>query len=104
MRSWAGWWWEQDLFKRPPDSGYRGVGYDFITVETKEERGGEPEISYTLDTKRARSEVRGQRTQSALLRDLVATASSDQNRDQQIGHTLFNLLIPPSSKHTWQQR
>jgi tetratricopeptide (TPR) repeat protein len=80
--------------QRPPDSGYRGVGYDFITVETKEERGGEPEISYTLDTKRARSEVRGQRTQSALLRDLVATASSDQNRDQQIGHTLFNLLIP----------
>ncbi len=80
--------------QRPPDSGYRGVGYDFINVETKEERGGEPEISFTLDTKRARSEVRGQRTQSALLRDLVATASSDQNRDQQIGRTLFNLLIP----------
>ena len=80
--------------QRPPDSGYRGVGYDFITIETKQEKGGEPQISYTLDTKRARSEVRGQRTQSALLRDLVATASSDQNRDQQIGRTLFNLLIP----------
>ena len=38
--------------------------------------------------------MRGQRTQSALLRDLVATASNDQNRDQQIGRTLFNLLIP----------
>ena len=80
--------------QRPPDSGYRGVDYDFITIETKQEKGGEPQISYTLDTKRARSEVRGQRTQSALVRDLVATASSDQNRDQQIGRTLFNLLIP----------
>ena len=28
------------------------------------------------------------------LSDLVATASNDQNRDQQIGRTLFNLLIP----------
>jgi CHAT domain-containing protein len=80
--------------QRPPDSGYRGTDYDFITIETKEEKGGEPQIAFTLDTKRARSEVRGQRTQSALLRDLVATASSDQNRDAQIGHTLFNLLIP----------
>jgi CHAT domain-containing protein len=38
--------------------------------------------------------VRGQRLQSDLFHDLVATASNDQNRDQQIGHTLFNLLIP----------
>jgi hypothetical protein len=80
--------------QRPPDSGYRGADYDFITVETKEEKDGTPLISYTLDTKRARSEVRGQRTQSQLLRELVATASNDQNRDQQIGRTLFNLLIP----------
>ena len=51
-------------------------------------------ISYTLDTRRARSEVRGQRAQSQLLTELVATASNDQNRDQQIGRTLFNLLVP----------
>ena len=38
--------------------------------------------------------MRGQRAQSRLLSELVATASNDQNRDQQIGHTLFNLLIP----------
>ncbi len=38
--------------------------------------------------------MRGQRTQSALIRDLVATASSDQNHDQQLGRTLFNLLVP----------
>jgi tetratricopeptide (TPR) repeat protein len=80
--------------QRPVDTGYRGADYDFITIETKEEKGGVPQISYTLDTKRARSEVRGQRTQSALIRELVATASSDQNRDQQIGHTLFTLLVP----------
>ena len=51
--------------QRPPDSGYRGADYDFITVETKQERTARSLISYTLDTKRARSEVRGQRMQSA---------------------------------------
>ena len=80
--------------QRPPDSGYRGADYDFISVGTKDTKEGDPLISYTLDTRRARSEVRGQRTQSQLLRELVATASNDQNRDQQIGRTLFNLLIP----------
>jgi len=80
--------------QRPPDSGYRGTNYDFITVETKNDKGGEPAIAFTLDTKRARSEVRGQRAQSALIRDLVATASSDQNHDENLGRTLFNLLVP----------
>jgi CHAT domain-containing protein len=80
--------------QRPPDSGYRGTNYDFVTIETKNEEGGEPKIAFTLDTRRARSEVRGQRAQSALIRDLVATASSDQNRDERLGHTLFNLLVP----------
>src|SRR5262249_9067563 len=68
--------------------------YDFITVETQEQKDGDPLISYTLDTRRARSEVRGQRTQTQLLRELVATASNDQNTDRKIGRTLFNLLIP----------
>ena len=80
--------------QRPGDSGYRGAEFDFITVETKQEKDGTPAISYTLDTKRARSEVRGQRAQSDLLTELVVTASNDQNRDEQIGRTLFNLLIP----------
>ncbi len=80
--------------ERPPDSGYRGADYDFISVETQDGTSDEPSIAFTLDTRRARSEVRGQRTQSALLRDLVKTASNDQNRDQQIGRTLFNLLVP----------
>lgn len=80
--------------QRPPDSGYRGADYDFITVETKQDKDGAPFLSYTLDTRRARSEVRAQRTQSSLLRELVETASNDQNRDQQISRTLFDLLIP----------
>ena len=79
---------------RPPDSGYRGAEFDFISVEAKPDKDGTPTISYTLDTRRARSEVRGQRAQSQLLSELVATASNDQNRDQQIGRTLFNLLVP----------
>src|SRR5262249_44754617 len=34
--------------QRPPDSGYRGADYDFITVETQEQKDGDPLISYTL--------------------------------------------------------
>jgi len=80
--------------QRPPDSGYRGAEFDFISVEARQDKDGTPLIAYTLDTRRARSEVRGQRAQSVLLNDLVATASNDQDQDQQIGRTLFNLLIP----------
>ncbi len=80
--------------QRPPDTGYRGTNYDFITIETTNDKGAEPTIAFTLDTRRARSEVRGQRAQSALIRDLVAKASSDQNHDENLGRTLFNLLVP----------
>jgi hypothetical protein len=80
--------------QRPPDSGYRGTNHDFVTIETRNGEDGETKIAFTLDTRRARSEVRGQRTQSALIRDLVAKASSDQNHDRHLGHTLFNLLVP----------
>jgi hypothetical protein len=79
---------------RPPDSGYRGADYDFISVETVQQQGGDPLLAYTLDTRRARSEVRAQRSQSQLLNDLIRTASNDKNHDQQLGRTLFNLLIP----------
>ncbi len=80
--------------QRPPDSGYRGADYDFVTVETVKGEQGEPLIVYKLDTGRARSEVRGQCAQSQLLRELISSASSDRNRDTQIGRTLFDLLIP----------
>ena len=79
---------------RPTDLGYRGAEFDFISVAATTDADGVPVISYTLDTKRARSEVRGQRAQSLLINELVATASNDHNNDEQIGRTLFGLLIP----------
>jgi len=79
---------------RPLDSGYRGADYDFISAEVARAENGQTSIQYTLDTKRARSEVRAQQTQVQLVRDLVATASTDPNFDKQIGRTLFKLLVP----------
>jgi pimeloyl-ACP methyl ester carboxylesterase len=76
------------------DSGYRGVEYDFITAVTQEGMYGDSGIAYTLDTKRARSEVRAQALQGPLLGELVASASNDQSRDRRIGRTLFQLLVP----------
>ena len=38
--------------------------------------------------------MRAKTAQGALLGELVATASNDQNRDQRIGHTLSRLLVP----------
>lgn len=79
---------------RPPDLGYRGAEFDFITVEAAEDANGTPLIAYKLDTRRARSEVRGQRAQSRLIGELVAAGSNHKNNDEQIGRTLFNLVIP----------
>ncbi|HKH83466.1 MAG TPA: CHAT domain-containing protein, partial [Gemmatimonadales bacterium] len=79
--------------KRPPDQGYRGADYDFLSAVTPE-YGGEGLIEYTLDTKRARSEVRAQATQSKLIRAMVEEASNDANGDPQIGNTLCRLLLP----------
>jgi hypothetical protein len=79
---------------RPSDTGYRGAPYDFITVETARTKGGIQTFEFNLDTRRARSEVRAKTAQSALLGELVAAASNDQNRDQRIGRTLSRLLVP----------
>ena len=80
--------------RRSLDSSYRGAAYDFITAVTSQRADGEPTITYTLDTRRARTEVRAQQAQGTLVRDLVARASNDANRDAQIGRTLFDLLVP----------
>lgn len=78
--------------RRQIDTTYRGAGYDLISVES----AGQPEgtIAFRLDTRRARSEVRASVTQAKLVRDLVKRASHDANDDRQIGHTLFQLLVP----------
>ncbi|HEY4958480.1 MAG TPA: CHAT domain-containing protein, partial [Caldimonas sp.] len=80
--------------RRSLDSSYRGASYDFISATTGAPANGVPTITYTLDTKRARAEVRAQQTQASLVRELVAKASNDANRDPQIGRTLFDLLVP----------
>ncbi|MBX3636890.1 MAG: CHAT domain-containing protein [Rubrivivax sp.] len=77
--------------RRQVDSGYRGADYDLVTAT----QGDDPDsISFTLDTRRARTEVRAQRTQGRLVRELVRQASTDVNDDPQIGRTLFQLLVP----------
>ncbi len=77
--------------RRQIDSGYRSTDYDFISATTE----ASDSISFTLDTRRARTEVRAQSTQGKLLRELVARASTDQNDDPRLGRTLFQLLVPP---------
>jgi hypothetical protein len=80
---------------RPLTSGYRGADYDFISATADATPDGEGQIVYTLDTRRARSEVRAQALQNRLLRELVTRAANDANGDPRIGRTLFRLLVPP---------
>ena len=61
---------------------------------TRTSAHGEAAVAYTVNTKRARSEITAQTTQVALLRALVANAASDRSQDPQIGRTLFQLLVP----------
>ena len=79
---------------RPVESGYRGADYDFIQATTRTDPDSQPMVEYTLDTRRARTEVRAQVTQARLIRSLIAEASSGQSLDPQIGSTLYKLLIP----------
>ena len=81
--------------RRPLTSSYRGATYDLISALTgPTDSNGDPTIEYVLDTRRARTEVRAQQAQGRLLKELVARASNDANRDSQIGRTLFKLLVP----------
>jgi pimeloyl-ACP methyl ester carboxylesterase len=79
---------------RPIEDGYRGADYDFIAAVARKSAHGAAEIAYAVDTKRARTEVTGQTTQVALVRELIANAASDRNRDTLTGRTLFQLLVP----------
>jgi len=79
----------------PLNSSYRGADYDFITAVTMSGDSGERGIAYTINTRRARTEVRAQRLQGRLLADLVKNASNDHNQNSQIGRILFKLLVPP---------
>ncbi len=80
--------------RRPGDSGYRGAAYDFITAVQRMDPHQRPMVEYTLDTQRARSEVRGQATQIQLVDELVRVGANSDNSDSQIGRSLFQLLVP----------
>jgi tetratricopeptide (TPR) repeat protein len=80
--------------RRPPDSGYRGTGYDFISAVQRLDVQGRTLIEYTLDTARARSEVRAQSTQAALVDELVRQGADAASVDPQLRRTLFDLLVP----------
>ena len=73
-----------------PESGYRGAGYDLISTTTT----ADATISFALDTRRARTEVRAQHTQTKLLEQLVARAATARTSDPNLGRTLFQLLVP----------
>jgi pimeloyl-ACP methyl ester carboxylesterase/tetratricopeptide (TPR) repeat protein len=78
------------------DTSYRGAPYDLLSALTPREsdRVGAC-IVYTLDTKRAREEVRPQWLQTSLVEKLVAASSNQIERNNQLGRTLFKLLVPP---------
>ena len=79
---------------RPPDAGYRGAEYDFISALIQKGEDQEERIVYTVDSKRARSEVRAQSAQVPLIRSLISSASKSAETGPQIGRTLFRLLVP----------
>ena len=79
--------------RRSLDAGYRGAEYDLISAVVQGE-GAAAQIAFTLDTRRARSEVRAQQTQPRLLREMVRRNSNASQQDPTIGHTLYQLLIP----------
>jgi hypothetical protein len=79
----------------PLDSGYRGADYDLISATSEgPAQDADSVIAYTLDTRRARTEVRAQATQATLVREMVKRASNERNQDPQIGRTLYQLLVP----------
>jgi hypothetical protein len=77
--------------RRQLDNGYRGAEYDLISAVTR----GDGTVEFALDTRRARTEVRSQRTQAALVRTLVQDGARAAGGDAGVGRTLFSLLVPP---------
>jgi len=79
---------------RPIDTGYRGADYDFMSAVSGIGPDGDAVISFILDTKRARSEVRAQAAQADLLHEMLRQGWTETQNAQDLGRTLFKLLIP----------
>ena len=80
--------------RRPSESGYRGAGYDFINAVQRNGANGQPVIEFTLDTQRARTEVRGQATQPRLVDEMVRIGADAASTDLKVRRSLFQLLVP----------
>ncbi|MCB1905890.1 MAG: CHAT domain-containing protein [Rhodocyclaceae bacterium] len=80
--------------RRPLDFGYRGASYDIIRANRRAGPASSAVIEYAVHTRRARAEVRAQITQAALVGELVKAAASGGATDDQLGCTLFQLLVP----------
>jgi tetratricopeptide (TPR) repeat protein len=78
--------------RRQIDIAYRGARYDLISAESGDSDTGV--ISFRLDTRRARTEVRAVALQVPLVRQLVRRAAHEANDDPRLGRTLFQLLVP----------
>lgn len=80
--------------RRPLDAGYRGTDYDIISAAIDTGPTGTATLQYTLNTKRARSEVRAKTAQVGLVRQMVERASNHLVDDADIRQALWDLLIP----------
>ena len=81
--------------RRSLDSSYRGAAYDFISALDRRAARTARRRSPTRSTPSARApRCARSRRRRAWSSELVAKASNDANRDAQIGHTLFDLLVP----------
>jgi tetratricopeptide (TPR) repeat protein len=78
---------------RPNNVGYRGADYDFVSVQQPRPET-DPMVEFTLDTRRARSEVRGVSTQSKLVDALVRATATNVSSDPPTRRSLFKLLVP----------
>ncbi|MET0856702.1 MAG: CHAT domain-containing protein, partial [Telluria sp.] len=82
--------------RRALETGYRGAAYDMMSALSEPtDNPRKAVITYTVDTKRAREDVRAQHMQAPLVRMLLETAACGATNDRELGRTLFKLLVPP---------
>jgi hypothetical protein len=78
--------------RRVPGTHYRGADYDFVSIVSRGEKE-ESELAYTVDGRRARTDVARLVPQMPLLLQLL-DASNAHPAPPDLGRTLFNLLVP----------
>ncbi len=80
---------------RPAEGGYRGTSSDLIRVTCRKgtEGGDRPEFEFSVDSRRARTEVRATSPQPHLVQSLVTRASTAGTASD-FARALFHLLVP----------